>query len=217
MGFARAFSLPFRYRLWSPSRFRLIMRDFPRPHPQREREHEIHLEALIDWLCRAQDQQDGLGDEGGVSAGWNFGPGWQKAYPETSGYIIETFLSAQNILERRDLRQRAQRILDWELSIQHSSGAFPGHHGEPGSYPVIFNTGQIMHGMLAGYGHLYRNECLEAAIRAGEWMVFIAGRRRVLAPVRCIMELFTFTMCALPGVSCDAGLWLVRKDFRLRL
>jgi hypothetical protein len=35
---------------------------------------------------------------------------------------------------------------------------------------VIFNTGQIIHGMLAGYGELDRPECLEAAVRAGGWM-----------------------------------------------
>ena len=65
---------------------------------------------------------------------------------------------------------RANRILDWELSIQHPDGAFPGHFGEPGSQPVIFNQGQIMHGMLAGYLQLKRDECLESAVRGGHWL-----------------------------------------------
>ena len=53
---------------------------------------------------------------------------------------------------------------------QHPDGAFPGHFGEPGSRPVIFNQGQIMHGMLAGCLQLGRGECLESAVRAGHWL-----------------------------------------------
>jgi len=92
------------------------------------------------------------------------------SYPETTGYIIETFLEAARRLGRNDLCGRAQRMIDWELSIQQPDGAFPGHFGEPGSRPVIFNTGQIMHGMNVGYEQLQRQECLEAAVRAGRWL-----------------------------------------------
>jgi hypothetical protein len=35
---------------------------------------------------------------------------------------------------------------------------------------VVFNTGQIMHGMLSGYLQLRRMDCLEAAARAGHWL-----------------------------------------------
>jgi hypothetical protein len=35
---------------------------------------------------------------------------------------------------------------------------------------VIFNTGQIMHGMIAGYVQLQRADCLESAVRAGHWL-----------------------------------------------
>ncbi len=92
------------------------------------------------------------------------------SYPETSGYIVETFIAAAKALGRPELIDRARRIVDWELSIQLPDGAFPGHFGEPGSQPVIFNTGQIMHGMLAGYCQLGRAECLESAVRAGDWL-----------------------------------------------
>lgn len=137
---------------------------------QAQRDHRDHLSAAIDWLCRAQDVRNGQPDAGGVSAGWSFEDGWLPSYPETSGYIIETFLAAAEILVRPELVERAHRIIDWELLIQHADGAFPGHFGEPGSAPVIFNTGQIMHGMLAGYTQLGRVECLEAAAKAGQWL-----------------------------------------------
>jgi hypothetical protein len=167
---AELLALPFRYKPWRPRHARLILRDLL---PARTRLHHSdidHLGAAIGWLCRAQDVRNGKADSGGVSAGWSFEDGWLPSYPETSGYIVETFIAAAGILGHQELIARAHRIVDWGLSIQHPDGAFPGHFGEPGSQPVIFNTGQIMHGMLAGYLQLGRAECLDSAVRAGRWL-----------------------------------------------
>jgi uncharacterized protein YyaL (SSP411 family) len=79
-------------------------------------------------------------------------------------------LAASRLLARPELVERARRMIDWELSLQHADGAFPGHFGESGSKPVIFNVGQIMHGMIAGYVQLRRDDCLAAAVRAGHWL-----------------------------------------------
>jgi hypothetical protein len=164
-------ALPFRYRPWHPRHVRLIIADLVKPASGEQRPHEIHLQAAVEWLCRAQDVRDGAADAGSVSAGWSFEDGWLPGYPETTGYIIETFLAAADVLQRPELVERAGRMIDWELSIQLPDGAFPGHFGEAGSQPVIFNTGQIMHGMIAGYSQLGRADCLEAAVRAGHWLV----------------------------------------------
>lgn len=162
--------LPLRYRPWRPLHLRYILSDLAGTCRQPRHADKTHLHATIDWLCRAQDIRNGRSDAGGVSAGWSFEDGWLPSYPETSGYIIETFLAAAEVLERPDLKERAGRILDWELSLQNPDGSFPGHFGEPGSRPVIFNTGQIIHGLVEGYRRLGREECLEAAVRAGRWM-----------------------------------------------
>jgi hypothetical protein len=161
--------LPVRYKPWRPRHLSLVW-DSVRGVQAQPQTHEAHLAATIDWLCRAQDVRDGQPDAGGVSAGWSFEDGWLPSYPETTGYIIETMLAASKALNRPELVTRAQRMIDWELSIQLSDGAFPGHFGEPGSRPVIFNTGQIMHGMVAGFTQLGRQDCLTAAVRAGHWL-----------------------------------------------
>jgi Squalene-hopene cyclase C-terminal domain len=169
---AELLALPRRYKPWRARHARLILRDLMPARARARREHSDidHLGAAIGWLCRAQDVRNGEADSGGVAAGWSFEDGWLPSYPETSGYIVETFIAAARILDRPALVDRAHRIIDWELSIQHPDGAFPGHYGEPGSKPVIFNTGQIMHGMLAGHLQLGRAECLESAVRAGHWL-----------------------------------------------
>ncbi len=161
--------LPLRYKPWRPRHLSLVW-DSVRSVTTPAQGHRVHLAATIDWLCRAPDVRDGQADAGGVSAGWSFEDGWLPSYPETTGYIIETLLAAAQLLQRPELVPRAQRMIDWELSIQLPDGAFPGHFGEPGSRPVIFNTGQIMHGMVAGYTQLGRAECLASAVRAGHWL-----------------------------------------------
>jgi hypothetical protein len=167
---AKLATLPFRYQPWKPLHLRLVLADLAAPASQPAQSHPVHLGAAIDWLCRAQDVRAGERDAGGFSAGWSFEDGWLPSYPETTGYIIETFLAAAGAMRRPDLVARAQRALDWELSLQHDDGAFPGHFGEAGSHPVIFNVGQIMHGMVAGYVQLGRTECLESAVKAGWWL-----------------------------------------------
>lgn len=169
--FIRFIELPFRYKPWRPAHLAIVFDDLIGLSKQPVHNDEIHLKAAIDWLCRAQDQRLNQNDRGGVSAGWSFEDGWLPCYPETSGYIIETLLAAGKILKNSELKIRTEQIIDWELSIQNADGSFPGHFGEAGSKPVIFNTGQIMHGMIAGYINFQRNECLEAAVKAGKWML----------------------------------------------
>jgi len=170
MNIVMLLSLPFRYKPWRPRHLRLIVNDLLQPASNKPQSHHMHLAGAIDWLCRAQDVRKDLPDAG-IAAGWSFADGWLPSYPETTGYIIETFLAAAKILDRPELILRAQRMIDWERSLQQQDGAFPGHFGETGSQPVIFNTGQIMHGMLAGYLQLGRNECLASAVQAGKWLV----------------------------------------------
>jgi len=163
--------LPLRYRYWRLEHIALSLRDLRGGVNADIQANHIHLTSAIQWLCRAQDSPVHPSPDGGISAGWSFEEGWLPSYPETSGYIVETFIAAGALLEDDGLIGRANRILDWELGLQMDDGSFPGHFGEPGSRPVIFNTGQIMHGMIAGHFQLGRNECLEAAEKAGRWMI----------------------------------------------
>ena len=162
----------YRYQPWRLQHLRLVLKDVS--GGTREAipcDDETHLGAVLDWLCTAQDVLHQRFDKGGVSAGWSFDEGWLPGYPEITGYIVETFVEATKVLRRPDLTARAHRMIDWLLGLQHLDGAFPGHYGEPGSKPVVFNTGQIIHGLLAGALRLDRPECLAAAVRAGCWLV----------------------------------------------
>lgn len=126
-----------------------------------------HLDACMAWLCRAQDQNG----RGGVSALYYMGQNrWDIDYPETTGYIIPTFLCYAQLTGKAEFFDRARRMGDWELAIQAANGGAGEPYGLYGYMPRIFNTGQVMLGWLALYKETGNSAYLEALMRAGDWI-----------------------------------------------
>lgn len=125
------------------------------------------IEAGLAWLAEAQDRS-GTAD-GGVARDYSFVSGWASSYPETTGYIVPTFLAHAEAPNDRETR--ARRMLDWLVSIQLEDGAFQGGKiDEHPVRPVTFNTGQILFGLVAGaerFGEPYTS----AMTRAADWLV----------------------------------------------
>jgi hypothetical protein len=141
-------SVPVRYQLWRPLHWQLILADLFNRGGQPVRHHLTHLQGTIDWLCRAQDVRVGHADSGGVSAGWSFEDGWLPSYPETSGYIVETFLAAAALLGRQELVTRAQRMTRLGAVDPGSPTApFRATSANPAATRSSSTTGQIMHGL----------------------------------------------------------------------
>jgi hypothetical protein len=128
-----------------------------------------HLMATLDWLCAAHDA---TGTDG-VSAFYDVRSGtWCPPYPETTGYIIPTFYNAATHLGDDSYRRRAERMADWLVGLQLESGAFPVGPLWPDweRRPVVFDTGQILHGLVRIHREKPRPAYLDAAVRAGNWL-----------------------------------------------
>ena len=126
-----------------------------------------HLEAAAHWLGRAQDSQR----DGGVAGRYRLRAGWSSSYPETTGYIIPTFLALESEAGLAGFRDRARRCVEFLLSIQLDSGAFPGLEiADNRDEPSIFNTAQILHGLLAWHKATADERTLSAVERAGDWL-----------------------------------------------
>jgi uncharacterized protein YyaL (SSP411 family) len=130
-------------------------------------DHRQHLDAAVDWLCRAQD----AGSDRGVSYGAVFGGDFQVSYPETTGYIIPTVLNLARILNQPSYRQRAIEMGDWEIAVQMSSGAVMGGKVNPNPTPAVFNTGQVLLGWSALFRETGAGRFLEAARGASDWLM----------------------------------------------
>jgi len=128
---------------------------------------DLHLDAAMQWLCRAQDAYP----PGGVSIDYSLVRGWRPGYPETTGYIIPTFVQYATASKRPEYLDRAIRMADWELSIQRQDGSFEG--GPVGSNlgSFVFDTGQILFGLIEAHRATGEAKYLKSAIKAADWLV----------------------------------------------
>ena len=150
----------------SPSR-RLLNGSIPTPE---------HLNGVMSWLTAAQDATG----SGGVSWGYRSRAtirsgetvGWQPAYPETTGYLIETFVKYGRRMQDVEFLDRARRMADWETSIQLQDGGIQG--GTLGAKPVAsstFVTGQVIFGWLCAFEESKDQRYADAACRAADFLV----------------------------------------------
>ena len=135
--------------------------------PRTNREHAT---AAVEWLYRAQDATDG----GGCASAYNLVLGWGGPYPETTGYIVPTLYDYANRYGSAEARDRAELMASWLLETQFNSGAFPkGDDPETETDPSVFNTGQILFGLVRAYEETGDERYREASRRAGEWLVSV--------------------------------------------
>ena len=128
-----------------------------------------HLKAAMGWLCRAQD----VAPDDGVSGAFDIISGnWFPSYPETTGYIIPTFFDYSAYTKDVSYRARAIRMARWLISLQLENGAFPGPAWVyEDQTPIVFDTGQIIHGLVRAFEETSESHFLDAAYRAGDWLV----------------------------------------------
>lgn len=157
-----------RERLYRPEALALVARDVAGTY-EPVLDTRVHLHEAAAWLARAQDATP----DAGVSAGYAFEDGWIASYPETTGYIIPTLLTYAERSGQAVYRERALRMAEWELTLQHEGGGFPGHFVDRAHAPVVFNTGQVIFGLLAAAEATGQARFLDAAGRAGAWLAAV--------------------------------------------
>lgn len=119
-----------------------------------------------DWLIHS------IGASGGSRAHVSPVLGWSRAYPETSGYIATTLLDLADRLGDEESRAAAIGLGDWLLSIQEPEGCWRGglYPYARDSGPSVFNTGQVLNGLVA----LARRDCgarfRDSADKAAAWL-----------------------------------------------
>jgi hypothetical protein len=136
--------------------------------PSTDAGNERVLDALMAWLARAQDRSRSA--DGGVARDFSLLHGWASSYPETTGYIVPTFIDYARSTGRHEFRQRARRMADWLVRIQLPDGGFQG--GKIDSVPVVpvtFNTGQILLGLAAAEAEF--GDFREPMRRTADWLV----------------------------------------------
>jgi hypothetical protein len=128
---------------------------------------ERHLSEAVGWLKRAQD----VGDNRGVSYGADFGGPFLESYPETTGYIIPTFLKLADYYADESFVRRATEMGEWESEVQMKCGAVMGGRLTSNPTPAVFNTGMVLLGWSALYERYGNQTFLRSLHRASEWLL----------------------------------------------
>ena len=130
--------------------------------------HLSYTNLIDDALMWIQNSQDKVGS-GGVGC-YEFYR-WTTGYPEVTGYIIPTVMAADKASPKKNLKERAIRMADWELKIQREDGGWEGFYEGDGKPSIVFNTGQVIRGMISAYKETNEEKYLIAAKRAADWIV----------------------------------------------
>ena len=102
------------------------------------------LDLTTSWLVESINKGNG------GSCGYFSPLGWSKPYPETTGYIIPTLLRLSDFKSADIYKQKSLSCGEWLLSIQNNDGSWNGgFHPTSKSKPSVFNSGQILKGMVA--------------------------------------------------------------------
>lgn len=138
---------------------------YTRPHGNLDL--NTHIREAAAWLVRAQD----AGSDRGVAWGAHFGSDFEPSYPETTGYIICTFLRLAEIFQEPEYGARAQVMGEWEAAVQMECGAVMAGKLSSRPTPAIFNTGQVLLGWAALIRQRQAEVFLGPAQRAADWML----------------------------------------------
>lgn len=134
--------------------------------------NEKHVKAAINWLLEAQKANN----DGGVAALYSLYEGWHASYPETTGYIIPTMFNYYNKTKNETIKESAMQMADWELTKQMQNGAFPGGAIDNKEFPIVFNTGQVIFGVVRAYQETKEIKYKKSAIKAADWLVKIQNK-----------------------------------------
>jgi len=126
----------------------------------------FHLRSAMYWLLKAQ-QKSG---SNGVALSYNLYRGWLSAYPETTGYIIDTFIRYSKMIDNPFFVEKAVEMGEWEMSVQMLDGSIPKVFAA-NKETDVFDTGMVIHGWVSLFIETADQKYLDAACKAGEWLL----------------------------------------------
>lgn len=166
--------VPLALSTLKPGNFRVLMRNFLSVNSgpgwedyfnSKNVTYTSRIDQALEWILHSQKTVG----SGGVGC-YEFYR-WTTGYPEVTGYIIPTVLDAYHRTGDKKFLESAVKMGEWELGIQREDGGWEGFYQGDGKPSIVFNTGQVIRGMIALYKELQDERYLNAAVRAADWII----------------------------------------------
>ena len=123
------------------------------------------LQANLRWISAS------FGTNGyqGSSGYRNILGRWSAPYPETTGYLLPTLIAADPHLPEQDLISLACKQVKFFDSLKHEQGGYA--RDVNGAEPVVFDTAQILLGLMAVTPYLKKTDKILADISdIAQWL-----------------------------------------------
>ena len=131
-----------------------------------EESNAVHLKLAADWILESQK----VNKDGGSASHFDI-YGWRASFPETTGYIIPSLIDYSRYANAPLYFEKAKIMGEFLLKVQLENGAFQGGSMEAKEIvPTVFNTGQVIFGLVRLYKETNDNRFLESAKKAGNWL-----------------------------------------------
>jgi uncharacterized protein YyaL (SSP411 family) len=160
-----AFSPNRKYVMEDMRRFLMKKDVVLQEHHYSSKEKNEALDKAAGWLMTAQKANH----DGGMGS-YHLINKWSSSYPETTGYIIPTLINYGKKYNQQKALDSALIAADFLLKIQKESGGWQGGRIGENKPEIVFNTGQVMRGMIAAYEYTKDQKYLGSAIKAGLWL-----------------------------------------------
>ncbi len=133
-----------------------------------EEEREAALTKAALWLGQGKNSMN----DNGIGS-YNLLNKWTSSYVETTGYIIPSLIDYGICFNNKTILERAILAADWLIGVQKSSGGWQGECIADNRPEVVFNTGQVLRGLIAAYKNTNDQKYLDAAIKGCDWLCSI--------------------------------------------
>lgn len=130
-------------------------------------EKQRSLDLAINWLLSSQKNSS----DGGMGT-FYITEGWTSSYPETSGYILTTLNDYISFLPERktEIENSIFKCADWLIDIQKPSGGWQSHYISHNRPEVVFNTGQVIRGLIVAHSINKNEKYLNGITKACNWL-----------------------------------------------
>lgn len=149
--------------LWADMRRHPGWRDLPGGSPYPDRREP--LGKAVSWLLHAQEMMT----DGGFGS-YHLVEGWSSSYPETTGYIIPTLLEYFRRTGEKTVEEAALKAAGFLVGIQRPFGGWQGGRVNENKPEVVFNTAQVIRGLLGVHGHTRDKTFLSSALKGCDWL-----------------------------------------------
>lgn len=163
-----AFSSGRKYVLEDIRRFSINNDIFRQKFNYSSEQKKSALDKAAGWLMTAQNANI----DGGMGS-YHLINKWSPSYPETTGYIIPTLIKYGNTHDQPKALNSALMASGFLLKIQAESGGWQGGRIGENKPEIVFNTGQVIRGMIAAFELSGDHKFLDSAAKAGRWLTGI--------------------------------------------